>query len=779
MSRSGLASLPALLVLGASAWAAEPEMHVSAGTSARLEQVGAQLRNATENLTVVETQYAGRGDPSPQAAMERRFADGEIQYLLGDWPTASVLFYDLVSDKSFESSPRRPDALFYLADSLYQQGNLASARLYLRQLLTLDSPRYKEALSRYLEVTARLNDWGDLEPYLARARGPDGKLPPEVGYVYGKWLLRRSDLPPQQRRERAEETFGQLIGEGARFRLASLYFLGVLRVQVRDWNGAAQRFTEVTAGKPADERDQRVIELGQLSLGRVLVEQGKYAEAADRYQNIPEDSPNFPEALYEMAWAKVRAENYEGARNATEILLLVAPDSPLAPEAQILQGNLLLKLKRYKEATETYQGVITTYAPVRDEIDGLLAVHKDPVTYFDNLLARNENSLDVNTLLPPLAVKWASTQDDVAEAMRVVKTLEAGRNGVGDGQLIAERIIRTLDERGSEAFPALQEGAVRAEAVANQLTSAEVALNDAETEALGPLFTADERLELGRIATEQAAARTKLAKLPTTGQDITSRRQKMQARVDAVDKEAFRLGYELQSMNAMLVATQKWVVDTRRDRRDTTEDERLFQEKMASEQRAIRALEEEVQHLRGDVQAQRGLVDTTVSGEEVLRAELSAASARTAGILAGVEPRASGEIGQFVARAHDFRSQISTLRQRNSAAQAALRERVKRKGEEVRGKVVVEQKLLAGYGKDMVAVSGNARQLVGRMAYNSFRRVRYQFYDLVLKADVGVVDTAFTRKQAQTLGIQKVASQKDEELRALDEEFRPILKDVD
>jgi hypothetical protein len=65
------------------------------------------------------------------------------------------------------------------------------------------------------------------------------------------------------------------------------------------------------------------------------------------------------------------------------------------------------------------------------------------------------------------------------------------------------------------------------------------------------------------------------------------------------------------------------------------------------------------------------------------------------------------------------------------------------------------------------------------MAYDSFRRVRKQFYDLVLKADVGVVDSAFTKKQATTTGIQKVASQKEEELRALDEEFRPVLKDVD
>ena len=65
---------------------------------------------------------------------------------------------------------------------------------------------------------------------------------------------------------------------------------------------------------------------------------------------------------------------------------------------------------------------------------------------------------------------------------------------------------------------------------------------------------------------------------------------------------------------------------------------------------------------------------------------------------------------------------------------------MRHKGEEIRDKVVAEAKLLDGYSKDVGSVSGDAQQLVGRIAYDSFRRVRRQFYDLVLKADVGVVD---------------------------------------
>jgi hypothetical protein len=41
-----------------------------------------------------------------------------------------------------------------------------------------------------------------------------------------------------------------------------------------------------------------------------------------------------------------------------------------------------------------------------------------------------------------------------------------------------------------------------------------------------------------------------------------------------------------------------------------------------------------------------------------------------------------------------------------------------------------------------------------------------------------VVDVAFTRKQDKTVEIQKLSAQKDQELRALERDFKEVLKDV-
>ena len=417
---------------------------------------------------------------------------------------------------------------------------------------------------------------------------------------------------------------------------------------------------------------------------------------------------------------------------------------------------------------------------MRDELDALLNVNKDPVAYFDNLLLRNERNLDVNALLPPVALKWATTQSEVGDALNVVKAMEDGRKGVSDGQTLADRILKALGERGMEAFPTLQEGYTRADAVSNALVAAEQTLTDVEAELVASVLTADEKVQLQALRQGTSAARAQLASLPTSNTAVADRRKAMQQRVDALDREAFRLGYELQSMNAVLAAVQKWVVDTRGQRKGTAADEKAFQERVRAEQQSAAALEKEIEAVRAELREARAKVDTSLAGEEQLRSEVISIESQAHQVIARAEGRLTDPAAQAViARAHATRARLDALAQRNEAAKLALQERVRKKGDEIRDKVVAEQLLLQQYNGDVTRASGDARQLVGRIAFDSFRRVPGQFYDLVLKADVGVVDVAFTRKHDKTGDIQAAAAQKERELKALDDEFKEVLKDVD
>ncbi|PTL79216.1 tetratricopeptide repeat protein [Vitiosangium sp. GDMCC 1.1324] len=746
----------------------------------RLEQVSGQIKVAEENLRFVETQFTERPEPGDAETQLRRFSDGEIQYLLEDWPAASVLFYDLVGDPKFRAHERYPDALFYLADSLYQQKNYVGARIYLRDLLTLsDTSHYRDALARYLEVAGRLNQFAGLDEYIERARSlSGGKLPPELEYVYAKWIFKRTDLPDAERRERARATFQSLAAtEGGRFQKQSAYFLGVLAVQEGDYAGAVERFRPLTAGTPQEPELKRLQELAHLSLGRMLYELGRYDEALDHYAEIPRDSESFVDSLYEMAWVQVKKGDFEKAKNATDILLLVAPESPLAPDARLLQGNLQLKLHHYDEATATYEEVIGTYKPVRDQVDALLKANQDPIAYFDDLLARNDRTLDVTTLLPPVALKFATTQQEVADAVRMQKDIDSSQQGVEESKAIATRILQALDERGLEVFPELQEGYLRADAVDSALVKAEQGLVQVEAEVLRDRLTPEERTTLEGVRHERERMGARVASLPTNQQELEARRQRMQDRVDELDREAFQLGFELQSMNAIATAVRKWLEDTREERQSNPEAEKEFLAQLHTEEQAVGGLQAEIQQLRSRLSDERSSANAFVSGEDVLRKQYRELLLREHSLMLAAEQRLSGDDASLVARTHETRLNADALRARVEMARQVLRAQVERRGKLIRDKVLAEQRLLQNYNQEVVSVSGDARHLVGRIAFENIQKVRKQFYDLVLKADVGLVDVAFTRKQDKTTDIQKFSAQKDHELRSLEKDFQEVLKD--
>lgn len=773
----------ALAVLAPAARAADTSARPSYRELAtRVDGVEKQLQAAEEHLRFVETQFTERPEPSVAESHARRFSDGEIQYLLGDWVSASVLFYDLVSDPRFKESPRYADALFYLSDALYQQQNYIGARLYLRELLNLPpSARYREALSRYLAVSSRLNLFEGIDERIEQARKlSGGTLPPDIAYAYARWIFRRTDLSTTERLARARALFEPLAREpNGRFRLQSEYHLGVLDVQSGEYAKAIERFTALTAAPPADAEAQRIRELSNLSLGRLLYETGRYDEALDRYNQIPRDSESFVDSLYEIAWVYVKKGDYPRARNATDILLLMAPEHPSAPETRLLQGNLLSKLQQYEEATQTYTGVSDTFTPARDELTRLLTANQDPVAYFDNMLARNERTLDVSNLLPPLAMRYATTQKEVAEAVRMVGDIDSGRKGITDSRELASRIIAALDERGLETFPELQEGYTRAEAVESALTRAEQALVQVEAVAVEEQLTAEVRAQLDAIRVEREALHSRFAALPTTQKEVEERRHRMQARVDEVDREAFRLGYEVQSLQAVATAVRKWVDDTRAERKSPPEEEKEFLKQLQEQMDTLAALQTELERTRARLADERNSVDTSVAGEELIRKQFNDVLQREHALVSTAEGRLPADGARLLARAHDVRARSETLRQRVTVAKQVLRAQVEKRGRQIRNKVLAEQKLLERYEGEVAQVQGDARQLVGRIAYDSIQRVRQQFYELVLKADVGMVDVAFTRKQDKTSEIQKLSAEKDRELRVLDEEFKDIVKDVE
>jgi hypothetical protein len=288
--------------------------------------------------------------------------------------------------------------------------------------------------------------------------------------------------------------------------------------------------------------------------------------------------------------------------------------------------------------------------------------------------------------------------------------------------------------------------------------------------------------ELGKLEelrARKASLAQRFSALPTSEAEIESRRKRLQGKVDELDREAFKLGYELQHMSALKQAIEKLTADAARQGGKGKDQEREFLALLEHELAVMEAAEAELQGVRNALADQRATAATSTGGEDLIRAEYARVLAEEHALWERAEERMSGPAQNLVTRAHAVREEIEGLRGRVRAAKKHIKEQLARRGSQIRAAVIAEQQLLEAYGEEVGAISRSARNLVGQIAFDSFQRVRQQFEELVLKADLGRVDVAFTRKQDKTAEIQRLAQQKDRQLRRLDEEFREVLRDVD
>jgi hypothetical protein len=82
---------------------------------------------------------------------------------------------------------------------------------------------------------------------------------------------------------------------------------------------------------------------------------------------------------------------------------------------------------------------------------------------------------------------------------------------------------------------------------------------------------------------------------------------------------------------------------------------------------------------------------------------------------------------------------------------------------------------LEGYRATLVTLNGETEDTVGGLAYLNYRQVQQRFYDLVLKADVGVVDVGWADREEHRTRIENLTRERARALQSLDDEFREIM----
>ncbi len=325
------------------------EQRLVAGQTARVEELRALLAHA-EDL-----------------AQEGRHED------------AALILFELLQHPRFADYAELEDleaARYQLGSSLHELGADAGARRVLIELLRKGqgSSYFGPAFRKYVDVALTSPDRPALLAELAEL-GP--ALPEdaanELRYLRGQYLHAGKDYAGAK---------AELIRVTARSRFYAnaQYLLGSIATEEHRLYDAERHLCTV-AGKADDHRlsfyvDARyfqVKDLARLGLGRVAHEQRRGDDAFYYYFQVPNDSPRLPEAMFEAAYARYEAKDFDNAIDLLDQLEDRFPHSASADEAALLRGYVALSRCDYETAHAQFDRFIRTFEPVFAELRRILA----------------------------------------------------------------------------------------------------------------------------------------------------------------------------------------------------------------------------------------------------------------------------------------------------------------------------------------------------------------------------------------------------------------------
>jgi len=762
---------PLRLLLAIGLGAALAPVLVSAQDLQLSRRAVAEIEREAQDLLRAPLQRAQLRSPR---FVEERLADGELFFRLKDYLRASIYLTDIVDNHP--QHPAYADALFLLSDSLFRAGDNLGARSHFRKILDrAEEPTFRHhvqrTLGRLIEIALHTRDFDGVDGYFTRmSRLPPSEAEAATAYYRAKYLYNKAapleeigaTVPAvdQQGLEQARVAF-EAVSERSPYYAQARYFIGVIHTVRGQINEGTEAFRRVLRSPATTSEQQAVVDLAQIALGRLYYEADQIEQSIEAYRAVSRTSPNYDDALYEVAWAHIRQGDATAAERALEILAVAAPESQHIPDGKILRGNLLLRDGRFSPADDVFKDVAQEFGPVRDQLNELVARRSDAAGYFRQLVRDNMEAFDANAFLPVLARRWSVLDGDMERALAVLGDLAEARRLVKETTNVVVRLNAALASANRvNVFADLRASRERTTVLRTRVSRVRQDLMAIESRAAA---TAP---GLAEVREKRRALEAKLASVPSNARDTDARNRAATAEFVALDRELSRLDVQVMGLEARITATDRFVSDTVADGAGAEATRAELQTQRA----AIAIYREQIQQIKMQIEIGRlqvGVGDTNDSRDREVRAEYDALVAQEREII-----RVSG----------GGNSEIDALHRRLAAAVAQFDQQdgrieqvVEERTASMREVIDDESVKLDGYRGRLVELERETEEVIGGVTFDNYRRVQQRFYDLVLRADVGRIDISWAEREEHRMRVEMLTRSRVRDTQALEDEYREIM----
>lgn len=760
-ARWGLGVGVALLALAGSAWAD------------RVDDAHRKLNELDEKVRKVDGEFK-EAPPIDPNAPDRRVLEAQTLFELKNYFEAATLCL-LVIEK-YPNSRAYDDAIHLLGEARYQDGDLMSARLYFEQAIQKGSGSRREqaALQRLVEIALKLDDFGHVDDYFEKlARIPSASLDPAVPYVRGKYLYFRDKL---------DEALVALaaVAPTNPYYMQSRYFVATTLVKKGDLAAAIAGFDEVLRLQPRTDNEKEIQDLARLAIGRLHYQRSQFDKAKEAYLSVPQSSKLFPDALYESAWNSIKSGDFNGAYRALDLILLKNSEASQGPELKLLMGNLQLRLTNYFRASEQFSQTLAEYEPVYKELQLTQERARSDAKFFDGLMAKGLDKFDIASVFPRGAMKLVVADADVARLLGLSDEVGQLTRDIKDSEQILGRLERAVSGGARVGvFQDLAAGRAQSTEILNQTVDIRRRFADEARRLAEQYLSPQDKSLLGGIELERKNFDQQVENLPMTADALKDRAMAVRGEFASLDGRASEMNVEIQAAEAVLVGLEQYFSISSSAQKIRAEDLKQPINDLRQEIVDMRAQLEKLRNEIVEASQDAGLAGATGAGERGMTLRFTDLLKREQEILQrarGAMPAgATAELDRYL----EVLQRSDALQRRLFEFDARLDQVADARLRSVKEQLVTERAQLAIAVGKLGSVLGEGQSVGGGLAQAMLTRVTDRFYDLTVQSDVGLIDVSWGLKDQSSGNLSKFTNQQKLELKALDDDFRALLKETE
>src|SRR5205814_9888838 len=183
-------------------------------------------------------------------------------------------------------------------------------------------------------------------------------------------------------------------------------------------------------------------------------------------------------------WNYIKAKDFVRAYRSLDLMLLQDPDSPKAPERQLLKGNLHLRLANSFLASESFTETREQFEPIYKQLQDTVARSQAEPTYLESLIGKGMDKLfDISVFIPAGAVKWIRGEPDVARMLALADDVGGLQRDIKDSEALLGRLEHAVSSAGKVGiFPDLATNRTKTTEILNQIV-------DIRRKFVGPIRT--------------------------------------------------------------------------------------------------------------------------------------------------------------------------------------------------------------------------------------------------------------------------------------------------